>query len=213
MATSQINERGKGTRQYDKLTVQQKSFVKFLLADPAFDLTEAARLSGYHSPTAAGKRLIKNPVIAALTGNEIRKRNERLELSADSVLMRLRTLLEADVTELLDEDGKCSMERIKALPAVIRQCITKIKCCKKYITDDEGNRSYYDDLEIEWMSKDQALQLAMRHFGLLTPEINVTLVSDDVKRLVISELLHRISDSQKVSVVDGEVIERLARQG
>lgn len=210
MATGQIEERKRGTRQYDKLTEQQKSFVKFLLADPAFDLTEAARLSGYQSPGAAGKRLVKNRIIAAMVGNEIRKRNERLELTADNVLKRLQALLDADLTELYDESGLCSMAKIKALPTVIRQCITKIKSTKRCTVDDDGNKEYYDVYDIELMSKDQALQLAMRHFGMLTPEINVTLVSDEVKRQVIVELLQQTSFIGRPSVIDGKVIDQLA---
>lgn len=213
MATSLIKESKKGSRQVEKLTQQQQSFIKYLLADPKFDLTKAAKQSGYKTPSTAGNRLIKMKIIAAAVGNEIRLRSERLQWSADDVLMRLRVLLDVDLTELYDEEGCCNMASIKALPDVVRKCITKIKSFKKFTINDEGNKEYYDVYEVEWMSKDQALQLAMRHFGLLQPEVNVMVLGDEMKARVLVELLSQTNKADKISVVDGTVIDRLVHEG
>jgi len=212
MSTKLVNERHIGTRLTCKLNVQQQLFVDNLLADKTFDLTKAARAAGYKSPSVAGCRLIKQKIIAAAVGREVTLRSERLRFTADDVLNQLRTVLEADLTQLYNDEGECSMADIKALSPVLRQCISKIRTFKKFTIDDDGNKEYYNVYELEWMSKDQALQLAMRHFGMLQPEVNVTVVNADVKARIIVEMLQYTSADNKLSIVDGTVIDRMANE-
>jgi hypothetical protein len=88
--------------------------------------------------------------------------------------------------------------------------ITRIEI---HLSDEDGNKNYYNELEVEWMSKDAAMQLAMKHFGLLQPEINVMVVSDEIKNRILIELLQQTAPTpDKISIVDGTVIDRLVNE-
>lgn len=195
------------------LTLQQKDFVKHLIADPKFDCQAAAKQAGYANPKQAGSRLLTLAPISVEVANAIKRRADRLEFTADEILLRLKTLLEVDITYIYDDAGFTTMDKIKDLPPMIRQCITKIKAFRKWDIDEDGNKNYYNELEVEWMSKDAAMQLAMKHFGLLQPEINVMVVSDEMKNRILIELLQQTAPTpDKISIVDGTVIDRLVNE-
>ncbi len=209
MATKKIKERKIGSTLTNTLTNQQQMFIKLLLADPKFDLCNAARLSGYANPAVAGNRLLKNKIISATVGKAIRDRSERLEFTADDVLARLRVVLDVDLTDIYDKNGHVTMKDIKDLPAHIRKCITKIKTYKNSTIDEDGETQVETKYEIEWMSKDAALQLAMRHFGLLQPDININVINPEIKARVLIELLQGTQNANS-GVIDGSVISSLA---
>lgn len=194
------------------LTNQQQMFVKELLADPSFNLTKAAREAGFKSPRVAGQKLIKHPSIAHHIGNEIRKRSERLEFSADEVLARLRTILEVDISDIYDDDGFTTMKEVKQLPEHIRQCITKVKSHRKTVINEDGDRETINVIEVEWMSKDNALNMAMRHFGLMEPELQINVVSPELKAKVLVDLMGSLQDGKESepAVIDATVIDRIA---
>ena len=54
-------------------------FIKSLLASKNFSPSEAAKEAGYKYPAQAGNSLMKNEVIRASIGKELRERKERLE--------------------------------------------------------------------------------------------------------------------------------------
>ena len=103
------------------------------------------------------------------------------------------------------------MRDIKSLPDTVRQCITKIKTYKDVSIDDDGEKTVTLKYEIEWMSKDAALQLAMRHFGLLQPDISINVINPEMKARVLIELLQGTNETNN-GVVDGNVISSLAKQ-
>ena len=210
MSTKNITERQRGAsdKSIQALTAQQQVFVKALLASDNFSPTEAAREAGYKYPSQGGAALMKHEVIRAAIGKELRERKERLQWASDEVLEKLRSVVELDITDLYDNDGNLSMEEIKKLPPHLRQCITEIRTVRKFFTNEEGEREYYNQLEVKWMSKDQALHLALKHFGLLNDDLHVHVLDDQIKQRVIVELLGQIGG--RGNVIDATAIERKA---
>lgn len=192
------------------MTNQQQMFVRILLADPAFNLTKAAREAGYSAPRQMGQKLLKIDAVRHYLGNEIRKRGERLEFTADEVLQKLRTIINLDLTDLYDDDGYTDMKRVKELPDYLRSCISKVRTVRSYLVDpDTGEKEYFNKVELEWMSKDHALNLAMKHFGLLEPDLKITIVSDELKAKVIVDLLGHVGGQS--NVIDAQAVARLAQ--
>ena len=210
MRTTLLEERQRGTQQLGKLTNQQRLFVQELLAEPTFNLTEAARAAGYSNPSCAGNRLLKNRIIAAAVGKAIRERRERCEWSADQILNKLRAILEVDLTDVIDDQGFATLENVKELPPIIRKCITKIKTHRECVTNENGEVEWITTVELDWTSKDRALELAMRHFGLMEPGLQVHVVPDKVKAQVLVDLLGKIETEG--NIVDAEAVSRLAMQ-
>ena len=56
------------------------------------------------------------------------------------------------------------------------------------------------------MSKDQALHLALKHFGLLNDDLQVHVMDDKIKQKVIVELLGQVSETD--NVIDTYAIEK-----
>ena len=191
-----------------KLTVQQRQFVDALLATKDFNVTEAARSAGYAYPSQAGHSLLKKEPIQKAVGWALKERSQRLEWEADDVLETLRTVVSMDVTQLYDMEGNITMKAVKDLPEHLRRCISKVKSTRKYYTNEMGEKEYYNDLEVEFMSKDQALQLALKHFGLLNDELNIQLVDDKLKRQVVIDILGQLA--QNKNVIDSTAVDRLA---
>lgn len=210
MATKKIEPR-KRKMSDDSLNNQQQMFIKELIADPTFNLTEAARKCGYKRPEDAGQRLISNRVIATAVGKAIKERSDRLEWTADDILKRLRAVLEVDMTDLYDDEGFVTMRSIKELPPLVRQCITKIKTHRKSYINEDGEQEWFNSFEIEWMSKDSAMNLAMRHFGLMEPDIQVNVISPEMKSRLMIEMLASLKQSNvpNMGVIDGSVISSL----
>lgn len=208
MSTTKIVERERGSSQskISSLTAQQQVFIKSLLASKNFSPSDAAKEAGYKYPAQSGNSLMKNEVIRAAIGKELRLRKERLEWESDQVLSTLRNVIELDITELYDNEGNISMEAIKAMPKHLRVCIDEIRTTRKFYTNEEGEREYYNQLEVKWMSKDQALHLALKHFGLLSEDLQVHVVDDKVKQRVIVELLGQVSEAD--NVIDAVAIDK-----
>ena len=205
--STKVDLRERGSTKKESLTNQQQIFVDELLASDNFSIVDAAKKAGYKNPSGSGIQLLKNKVVKALIGKALRDRQVRTQWSQDDIILRLRNILELDITELYS-NTVITMENIKNLPSYIRQMITKISVTKKFTIDDDGNKSWYDDLEVEFMDKNKALDLAMRHFGLLQPELHVHVLSDEVKEQVIIELMSKANEVS--TVIDAKAVQRLA---
>lgn len=208
--TTLIKEFDRG-KDPSKLSAQQRMFVEELLADPGFNITAAARKAGYkHAPQSAN-RLIKNKVISRVIGKKLKERSDRLEFTADQVLDRLRVLLEVDLTHIYDDRGYTTMAKVKALPDVVRQCITKVTTERvKVDVDEDGLPVYENKVHVEWMSKDAALQLAMKHFGLLSDNLNISLSTERAKEEALIDLLDQVNRAD--NIIDSTAIEKLVEE-
>lgn len=199
MSSKRIQPSKRGASDKD-LTPNQRLFVESLLADEKFNATRAAKAAGYKNPSHAVTQLLSKPAIAAIIGKAIYKRSEKLGLKAEDVLEHLANVLYLDPIELFEQgdDGSFRVKTLDEIPAHIRRCITKLKC--KVRTTDIGSESY---IEIELMSKDQALPLVMKHLGIISPEGNA--VNVNVGQDIVAALLRQVEQDRRV--IDTQFVE------
>lgn len=99
---------------------------------------------------------------------------ERLGLKQDVIIKHLANVLFLDPLEVLYKapDGGYYAKDLADIPEAIRRCMTKVrnKKIKVEVGKDEEGKPIMESrqmFEIEFMSKDSALPLAMKHFGML----------------------------------------------
>ena len=164
MGTTLIEPRQRGA-DLTKLTVSERTFVAELLANNLFDPTRAARKAGYKAPSQAANKLMKRRRIKAALGKALKQRMDRCELTADRVLKEVEYCALRDPIALCDENGLIVIDDLRRIPEQIRRCIDGIKC--KQYTDENGGVT--QTIELKLVSKAVALELAMKHFGMLAP--------------------------------------------
>jgi hypothetical protein len=173
--------------------------------------SEAAEGAGYKNPSVAANKLMKNEVIRAALGREILEREKRTNKTADDVVRFLHNVLEIDVTEIFDDEGYTTMEKIRKLPREIRICIQGIETDYKYERTGDGEFEKKEVVKVKWMSKDRALELALKHHGLLQPDLQLHILNDDMKSQVLMEILERMQN-MKNNVVDVDYIEKAVQE-
>lgn len=157
--------RGPNKEDYEELTVQQRSFIVHLISDPQFNAETAAKKAGY-TGNGSGSKLLKNPVIARELSRQITIRNEAMSIKSEDVVAELKDIAFRDIIDLCDETGKVNLTDIRKLPARIRKCIDGLKIRAGY--DLEGNQTMTVDLKL--VPKMEAMQLLMKHLGMLEPD-------------------------------------------
>lgn len=197
----------------DQLNVQQRSFVNNLLALENFNPTQAARQAGYSQPVQAQAKLLKQPIIQNAVGKAVRERRERLQLVADDVLKHLVTALFLDPLDIwTSENGLLTLKDFEDIPENVRRCITKTKVRTKTTTQEDGSVDTEQYIEVEFMSKDAALPLAMKHLGIAGDDKHKHQFGFDPQTEgLIAHLLAQVDNN--ANVVDGTVIERKAIEG
>ena len=180
----------------DRLTPNQRLFCEYLLADPQFNGTAAARAAGYKNPGIAASKLMKSKPVRATIGKAIMERIREVKLTQKDVLEHLATALFLDPLEMFErtERGAYVVRDLDDVPERIRRCITKLKCRTK--EDRSGRKETW--VEIELMSKDQALPLAMKHLGIAGSDS----VTVDVGGDVLLNLLKQVEQDRRVIDVD-----------
>lgn len=179
-----------------RLTPQQRQFVQHIIADPAFNLTEAAKAAGYKLPSQAANTLMKNPIVSAAIGNALHKRLQLpqfSELTAERVLLELGYIALANPQQLIAEDG--SVLPLEEMPEHIARTVSSIKV--KNFTDEDGQTT--TTTEICFWSKISALELLSKHMGLLKERVEHSM--DPESALMIGHLLN-VVESQGQTVID-----------
>lgn len=165
---------------WGKLTEKQKAFCEELAADPGFRVTEAAKQAGYGTPQQAAAKNLANKTVVAYLGYVLQKRLERRELKADDILDHLTQALFLDPLELFErvDEKTYRVKDLEEIPLQVRRCITKLKFKTSTRYDSEGNPIEESYVEVELMSKDAMMRLAMQHGGLLVEKVEVGLQGD-----------------------------------
>lgn len=89
----------------DSLNARQRLFVAYVLADPSFNATEAARKAGFAQPHSQGPRLAKHPAVRAA----IDARLDQVGLTADEILANFSEMATCTIEDFLDEHGRLSL--------------------------------------------------------------------------------------------------------
>ena len=186
----------------ERLNAQQRAFVHECLADPAFNATDAARRAGYKAPSQAANQLLKQKVIAAILGKAMREREERLQITADQVLIELARIAFANPQIYYNEDGS-----IKALHSLTPAEAAAIKEIESEITH-RGEDSETVTTKYKLHDKVRALELLGRHFSLLNEKVQHEF-SGGVRFDFVS--LVKQLENQRSNVIDGEFINKAAQ--
>src|SRR5713101_7897360 len=102
-----------------KLTAKQQRFVDEYLID--FNATQAAIRAGYSAKTAysIGNENLNKPEILAALAAAKKAQTERTQIDADSLLQRLDDEANADIADILNDDGL--LKPVKQWPMVWRR--------------------------------------------------------------------------------------------
>lgn len=156
---------GSTSKEWKRLTEQQKMFVCALLNDPQFRPLQAAIKAGYATPHSAGTRLMKNRNVAKVLAQEQKKRINRTKLSADRLLEELAYIALRDPLDLCDADGHIVIDDLRNIPERMRRCIESIEVEQE--VDPDTDKVVNQKIKLKLAPKTPALELAMKHFGML----------------------------------------------
>lgn len=118
-------------------------------------------------------RILQRPKVKAYLGKLLHNRLEQAGLETDAILNKLRIALHFDPINVFESvgDGVFRVKQLDEIPEEIRCCITKLKSKTKTLYDSDGNESGTETfIELEFMSRDKALEMAMKYRGLLEPD-------------------------------------------
>ena len=195
-----------------KLTLQQRMFAEELIADPFMSVTEAAKKAGYSEATAQvqGSKLLKHPVISRMIGHALNERLKRTQIGQDEVLNLLINAATLDPCSLFnqDQDGTLTLKDLNSIPPEIRVLVTELDCTTKTRHLPDGEPEVTTKVKIRWVNKEAAIQLLMKHLGMIEPDKKLTV---GVTVNVVSELREAIAQ-RGARVVDGDVIKKLAEE-
>ncbi|HJZ94598.1 MAG TPA: terminase small subunit [Gemmataceae bacterium] len=169
-------------RQPGALTPRQQRFVEEYLID--LNATAAYRRAGYAAKTdnaaaASASALLRNPKVAAVIQVAKSERSARCRLAADRVLDEVAAIAFSDIRDIgFDENGKL----IETNPGATR---TVAAYAYSRRTRRSGTSIQYS---IRLWDKIRALELLMRHYGLLdrplTLETVLALLPPEVSSLL-----------------------------
>lgn len=146
-----------------KLTPKQQRFVDEYLID--LNATQAAIRAGYSpkTATAIASENLSKPSISAAIACAMAERSKRTGVTQDRILEELAKVAFIKLTDIVDDTGK-----IKAgATNEDRACIESIKY--KRTDTDTG---YSEEREVKASSKLKAIELLMRHTGMLDSRIS-----------------------------------------
>jgi phage terminase small subunit len=195
----------------ESLTVQQRLFAEELIADPFMSSTEAAIKAGYKKETAQvkGSQLLKHPVISRMIGHALNERIKRTQITQDEVLNILINAATLDPMAIFeqDADGSITMKQLASIPPELRILITEMDATTKTTFSLEGEPVKTTRFKIKWIDKLVAVQMLMKHMGMIEPDTKVNI---HMNMNVVSQLRETITQ-RNAKVIDGSVIDKMAR--
>lgn len=160
-----------------KLTEKQARFVQEYLVD--LNATKAAIRAGYSTKTAGqmGHELLKKPEIGAAVEAAQQKREKRTLISQDRVLQELSRIAFFDHRKLYNKDG--SLKRPDKLDEETAAALASFEIIESegdVVADADGNKRKTRRFTKKAKSFDKvaALQLAMRHLGMLSDKLEIS---------------------------------------
>ncbi len=189
-----------------KLTAKQQRFCDEYLID--LNATQAAIRAGYSLKTARaqGQRMLTNVDIQTYISGLIKKREERTEITQDSVLHELALIafakasdyarviekdamveVDGNMVPVLDEDG--NQVKYRTVEPILTDELTEDQ--KKAIAVIKKGR---DGFEIKPYSKIQALELLGKHLGMFTDKVEVKNTTPNAFEGLTTEELKKLID-------------------
>lgn len=146
-----------------KLNPKQQRFVDEYLID--LNATQAAIRAGYSpkTATAIASENLSKPSISAAIACAMAERSKRTGITQDRILEELAKVAFIKLTDIVDDTGKIK----DGATDEDRACIESIKY--KRTDSDTG---YSEEREVKASSKLKAIELLMRHTGMLDSRIS-----------------------------------------
>ena len=154
-----------------KLTDQEEVFVGEMINSRTYDPKEAAMKAGYANPKTAGNKLLKSERVVRALISARNKRNEEMDFTANDLLKELGYVALRDPIDLCDVEGNIIVSNLSQIPKRMRACIDGIKCTQR---TNPVTGEITQQMELKLAPKMQAIELAMKHFGLLEQKTEVT---------------------------------------
>jgi len=169
-----------------KLEPRQKRFVQEYLID--LNATQAATRAGYSKKTARqqAERLLTKVYIKRAVEAAMKKRGERIQITADEVLEELRILLHSNIENYIEIDKDTGAVRAKGfedMPPNASRALESITENRTIREDAKGEDSIVNSkVTFRLHSKTKALELAMQHLGMLKTKLEAPELEDALNR-------------------------------
>lgn len=195
------------------ITIKQMDFVNYLMQDPGFDPRKAAAKAGYKSVHVMGYKLLKKRSVQEYLGTRMRERERATGITNARILQELERITLRDPIGLCDENGLIITDDLRKIPEDMRRNIDGIEV--KQRLDKKTGAVVGQTIRLKLVSKATAIELSMKHRGLLAPlkvDAKVTLDwdkligddDDDADDLVERRILETTAESVVRSVVEDE---------
>lgn len=156
-----------------KLTARQEQFVKEYLID--LNASQAAVRAGYKGdPNTVGPRLLADVGIRSLVDQAIARRSESVKVTAERVLLELERLALFDIRKIFNADG--SLKRVVDLDDDTAAAIMSVEMVE---IGTDGQLAI--GKKFKAADKKGALELMMRHKGMLNDKLELTMPTVRVK--------------------------------
>lgn len=156
-----------------KLTPKQARFIEEYLID--LNASQAAVRAGYvGDPNTVGPRLLADVGIRSLVDQAIARRSESVGVSAERVLLELERLALFDIRKIFNSDG--TLKRVVDLDDDTAAAIMSVEMVE---IGTDGQLAI--SKKFKAADKKGALELMMRHKGMLTDKIELTMPTVRVK--------------------------------
>ena len=152
-----------------KLNPKQKRFAQEYIVD--FNATDAAKRAGYSEKTAGSQAhdLLKKPEILAAIHAAMQKRDKRVEISQDRILLELSRIAFGDLRDVVIwKDRSISLKSSEELSADSAAALAEVA------------ETAAGALKIKRHDKVKALELLMRHKGMLNDKLALNIPPDSL---------------------------------
>ena len=145
----------------NKLTRKQSQFVLEYLID--LNATQAAIRAGYSTKSAEiiGHENLRKPNIEASIQKAMIERSERTKIDADWVLERNAAMLEADIADIIDDDG--TYLPVKQWPKIWRQMLAGMDVQKLFDKHGSKGKRVGEVQKIKFIDRLKALEMIGKH--------------------------------------------------
>lgn len=145
-----------------KLSPQKEAFAQEILKDSR-NQRQAAINAGYSEKTATQKAsgLMNDPKVVERIEELMKQRNRRVRVGADDVLRNLADMLDADIIDILNDDG--SIKEINHWPPVWRKSISGFEIEELFAGKGKDKHQIGFVKKVKLLDKIRVLELIGKH--------------------------------------------------
>lgn len=171
----------------DVLTPKMRLFALEYLVD--LNATQAAIRAGYSAKTAGaiGAENLKKPAIAALIQAAQAKREQKLELTADTILRELLRLATVDIGGAFNDAGE--LLPIKQIPEDVRRALAGVDVEEVWTGRGDEREQTGQVRKVKFWDKPRALELLGKHLKLFTEVGELKLLGDPLAEVPTEVLI------------------------